>query len=133
MHDLMVRTRNHGRTYELRIKHRALPKPVYRSFSSESEAYQAGRSALDALSRGESPEWLNRPDSNPIPTIESAVRAYLAAKAVPCCTESVLMTVISDIGQVRLADVSYHWTENWIESLKVERRIALMSSSRRTQ
>jgi hypothetical protein len=62
------------------------------------EAYQAGRSALEALGRGESPEWLARPDRTPIPTIAVAVRAYMAAKTVPRSTESVLMTVISDIG-----------------------------------
>ena len=43
----LARSRNDGRTFELRITHRALPKPVHRTFNSE--ARRAGQSASQVL------------------------------------------------------------------------------------
>lgn len=119
----LVRSRNDGRTFELRITHRALPKPVYRTFNSKAEARRAGQSALAALSRGETPEWLSRADKNPIPTVAAAILAYLTAKSVPASTQAVLGTVMSQIGKVRIEDLNYRWAESWIETLKLESRI----------
>ena len=45
MPNQLIRSRNGGRTFELRVTHRALPKPVYRTFANDVEARQAGQSA----------------------------------------------------------------------------------------
>jgi integrase len=124
MPNQMIRSRNGGRTFELRITHRALPKPVYRTFNSEAEARRAGQGALAALSRGEVPEWLQQADKNPIPTVAAAIRAYLAARSVPASTQAVLDTVVNQIGKVRIEDVTYRWAENWIETIKLESRVS---------
>lgn len=123
MPNQLVRTRNGGRSYELRISHPALPKPVYRTFTTELEARQAGQGALAALGRGEMPAWLQRGEKNPIPNLAAAIRAYLAAKSVPASTQAVLVSVLGDIGPIRLEEVNYRWAEAWIEALKLERRI----------
>jgi hypothetical protein len=51
----LVRSRNGGRTYELRVKHSRLPKPVYHTFDVHEDAQRAGLQALVALDRGETP------------------------------------------------------------------------------
>ena len=124
MPNVMVRTRNEGRSFELRISHPNLRKPVYRTFTTEIEARQAGNSALKALGQGETPAWLQRPEKNPIPTVAAAIRAYLAAKSVTSSTVAVLTCVSGEIGRVPLDTVNYRWAEAWIEALKLERRIA---------
>jgi hypothetical protein len=123
MPNQMIRSRSGGRSFELRITDPSLPKPVYRTFSNELEARRAGQSALAALGRGETPEWLCRPDKNPIPTVGAAIVAFISAKSVPANTQAVLETVRNQIGKVPIADVNYRWAESWIESLKLESRV----------
>jgi hypothetical protein len=55
-----VRPRNNGRTFELRVKHYRLPKPVYRNFDLQEDAQRAGRDAVATLDRGEIPSWFER-------------------------------------------------------------------------
>jgi hypothetical protein len=39
----LVRSRNNGKTFELRVKHRRPPKPVYHTFDVQEDAQRAGR------------------------------------------------------------------------------------------
>ena len=73
---IFVRARNGGKSYELRVKHTRLPKPLYLTLDSEAEARRAGDLALAALERGEMPAWLRGTKESPYDTIADAVRAY---------------------------------------------------------
>ena len=78
-----VRPRNSGRTFELRVKHCRLPKPVYRNFDLQEDAQRAGRDAVAALDRGEMPSWLERSERRALVTISQAIVAYRGIRAVP--------------------------------------------------
>jgi integrase len=118
---ILVRTRNHGKSYELRIIHDRLEKPIYRTLDTREDAERIGVQALQALDRGESPGWLLRPDQRPFTTIGEAIRAYLAIGDTPASTERLLDTLNRMIGARRLADVDYAWAEAWIHAMKIER------------
>src|ERR1700730_4949882 len=120
----VVRSRSEGRTYELRVKHSRLPKPVYHTFDVHEDAQRAGLQALAALDRGETPPWLQRPERRALITITQAILAYRAIRAVPPSTQRLLDTLITDVGSRTLTDVDYTWAEAWIRALKLEKRLA---------
>jgi hypothetical protein len=78
-----VRSRNNGRTFELRIKHRRLPKPIYHTFDVQEDAQRAGQRAVAALDRGEMPSWLERTQRGALVAISQAIVAYRGIRAVP--------------------------------------------------
>jgi len=120
----LVRSRNEGRTYELRVKHSRLPKPVYHTFDVHEDAQRAGLQALAALDRGETPPWLQRSERRALITITQAILAYRAIRAVPPSTQRLLDTLITDVGSRTLTDVDYTGAEAWIRALKLEKRLA---------
>jgi len=113
-----IRSRNDGRSFELRITHRLLDKPVYRTCTTRLEAEHIGGQALRALDAGQIPVWLHPQDSKPLQTIAQAVQGYLAIQEVKDSTERVLDTLTKSIGSTSLSDVNYAWAEAWIQSLK---------------
>jgi integrase len=113
-----VRSRNGGKSFELRITHPKLDKPAYRTCSTLLEAQQVGTQALRALDAGQIPAWLYPQDQKPIQTIAQAVQGYLAIQRISPSTENVLGTLVRTIGSVRLSEVNYAWTERWIQSMK---------------
>lgn len=125
-----VRPRNNGRTFELRVKHGRLPKPVYRNFDLQEDAQRAGRDAVAALDRGEMPPWLERSERRALVTISQAIVAYRGIRAVPPSTQLLLDTLINDVGSRPLIDVNYAWAEAWIRAMKLERQLAPRRCSR---
>jgi hypothetical protein len=119
-----VRSRNNGKTFELRIKHGPLPKPVYHTFDVREDAQRAGQRAIAALDRGEIPSWLERTERGALITISQAIVAYRGIRAVPPSSQLLLDTLMNDIGARPLAGVNYEWAEDWIRSMKLEKQLA---------
>jgi len=61
-----------GTAFELRITPRLLPKPIFRTCSSQEEAGQVGALAIRSLDLGVVPDWLIRPREK-APTISNAI------------------------------------------------------------
>src|SRR5690606_19551089 len=51
----VIRTRNGGKSFELRIKHRLLQSPFYGTFATREEAERVAARGLAALEKGEIP------------------------------------------------------------------------------
>jgi hypothetical protein len=120
----LVRSRNNGKTFELRVKHRLLPKPVYYTFDVQEDAQRAGHRAIAALDRGEIPSWLERTERRALITVSQAIVAYRGISAVPSSTQNLLDTVMNDVGNRSLVDVDYEWAESWIRAMKVDKQLA---------
>jgi hypothetical protein len=120
----LVRSRNNGKTFELRVKHRRLAKPVYHTFDVQEDAQRAGQRAIAALDRGEIPSWLERTERRALVTVSQAIVAYRSISAVPPSTQNLLGTIMNDVGNRSLADVDYRWAENWIRAMKLEKKLA---------
>jgi integrase len=119
-----VRSRNDGKTYELRIKHGCLPKPVYFTFDVQEDAQRAGQRAIAALERGEVPARLTRAERRSLVNISQAILGYRAIRAVPPSIQRLLDTVMNNSGTRLLADVNYDWAEAWIRAMKLEKQLA---------
>ena len=120
----LVRSRNEGKTFELRVKHGRLSKPVYRTFDVQEDAQRAGQRAIAALDRGEIPSWLERSGRHALVTISQAVMAYRRICAVSASTQCVLDTVMKEVGARSLLDANYAWAEAWIGAMKREKQLA---------
>jgi hypothetical protein len=104
---ILVRSRNDGKTFELRVTHPHLEKPVYRTFDTRLDAERSGSQALVQLARHEVPVWLQQVDNRPLKTIGEAIWAYSLASAVPASTERLLETLEGDLGAHKLDEVTY--------------------------
>lgn len=122
----LVRTRNGGRSFELRLSHRRLDRPRYASFSTEDEARRIGERSLAALDRGEMPQWLSRPtrsDRPHIATVAAAIREYRKLHACKDSVERLFNTLIADIGPGALDALDEDWVDGWIRRLKHEKHL----------
>ena len=119
-----VRPRSNGKTFELRVKHNRLPKPIYHTFDAKEDAERAGQRAIAALDRGETPSWLVRSERRAFVTISQAIVAYRGIRAVPSSTQLLLDTLMNDVGTRPLSDVNYDWAEVWIRAMKLEKQLA---------
>ena len=124
MSSMLVRPRSGGKSFQLRVKHKLLDAPIYRSFDTQLEAERAGQRALEDLKRGEMPSWLKASDEKLFPTIAAAVRGYLNACSIPKSTQKLLDTVIAEIGTTTLDRVTFEWAEAWVKEMKVVNQIA---------
>lgn len=116
---ILIRQRKNGRSFELRIKHKLLPKPVYSTWETEADAREFGERAEDFMDRGIVPEGLLPAPKFQFKTIAGAIREYEKTKSVPRSTSNVLTTVSRDIGSTPLARVDYAWTEEWVRAQKL--------------
>ena len=67
-----VRSRSNGRTFELRIKHGRLPRPVYHTFDVQEDTQRAGQRAI-ALNRGEILSWLKHQERGALVVVAQAI------------------------------------------------------------
>jgi len=116
----VIRTRNGGKSFELRIKHRLLQSPFYGTFSTREEADRVAARGLAALEKGEIPTWMQRTDRREVVTIAKAIQAYRAARAVPASARDLLDTLVQEIGTQPLSTLTYEWAEAWIREMKLK-------------
>jgi integrase len=121
MSSIFVRARSSAKSFELRVKHPLLAKPVYRTFNSREDAERAGRAALEELGRNVVPSWLQPDDRPRIGTIAQAIRQYINVAVPPRSTELLLETIARDIGATALSSVDFAWAEQWIRQMKLTR------------
>ncbi len=114
-----IRPRNNGRSFELRITHKLLPKPYYRNFDTCDEARAVGDNAERFLALGVVPEFLLPVSRLEFTDIAGAIRVYERRNGVPPSTADVLATVCADIGSTKLSEVNYLWAESWVRTQKL--------------
>ncbi len=120
----LIRTRSNGRSFELRIKSKLLPKAIYFTFDSEAEAESFAKTAETFLAKGIVPESLLATPKLAFTDIAGAIRAYEKASAVPRSTSNVLDAVSANIGPTKLSAVDYAWAEAWILGQKLQHQRA---------
>lgn len=123
----MAMVRKRGEKYELRIKHRRLPKGIfYATFANEVDARNYGAKLEALLAQGHLPHDLVtqhvRVSSE---TLAKLMRDYQAAVPVSALDSAILDLLRLQIGAER-ADraLKYQWAEDWVRSLKLEHHLA---------
>lgn len=124
----MAMVRPRAGKFELRVKHRLLPKPFTRTFPTEAEALQFGNTLESLLSQGVVPPELSvakRSDGSP--TLATLIREYVTAVAVSALDQDVLNFLARDkvLPTTRLDQaLQYRWCEGWVRTMKVEQNLA---------
>lgn len=118
---------NAPRGYELTIRSKLLPKPVYMTFDHEAEAQQYGHQVDQLLAAGVVPAGLVQPTAS-APKSTERLRFVLVAwinTGQPAATDiPVLELLVDEVGKVLIAELTYKWAEAWVRSLKLERNFA---------
>jgi len=100
-----------------------LKKPVYLTFDTEEEGDREVTKLEAMLDKGIIPQQLQQP-SKAISTVPEAIEEYQGIVAVGE-SDKPLLAALSRIHKgIALSTVNYEWVENWITSMKRERKIA---------
>jgi integrase len=120
---MMVRKTRAGR-WELRVRHRLLPRDFYASFDTEDEAREYGGRLEALLAKGiVVPELFpNRAGADPMLSV--VIRDYTAGAVLPPARAELLDVLRGELDDVRLSAVSYRWAEGWVASMKRKQRLA---------
>jgi integrase len=119
--------RPRGRRWELRVKHRLLPRPYYDTFDTQVDAENYGEQLDAMLDRGVLPTELQASAPGPAadPHVMAVVRAYLAgAPHLTPSDDKLLASLLPELATVRLSAVSYRWAGEWVRTMKLQQRLA---------
>jgi integrase len=116
-----------GNKFELRVKHKLLPKRIFTTtFADEAEARTYGTQLEAMLAQGLLPLDLTTPRVRvSSATLAKLMDDYQAAVPVSALDEAVLDLLRCQIGTERVDRVlNYQWAEDWVRSLKLEHHLA---------
>lgn len=121
----MAVVRRRGSRFELRVKHRLLPRVFTATFDDEDGARAYGLQLEALLARGVVPQELLAPRSSVgVPTLGALIRNYLNTQPASALDVDVLELLFDQVGAVRVTDVTYRWCEEWLHQLKVQHNLA---------
>jgi len=115
-----------GEKFQLRVKHNLLQKPFFFSFASRDEAHQYGTQLEAFLARGIVPqELLAPPPKGHDPTLLDVLREYgLSCPSISDTDRDLSGQLYPDVAGTRLSAVTYLWSTQFVERLKIERHLA---------
>jgi integrase len=118
--------RPRGRRWELRVKHKLLPRPFYATFGAEPEAQAYGQQLDAMLDAGVLPTELQTPAPSAVaPPLMAVVRAYLAgAPHLTPSDDRLLAGMLDELAPVKLSEVSFRWANAWVRRMKLEQHLA---------
>ena len=112
-----------GNRWQIRVKHRLLPKPYFDTFSTEGEARAYAQQLEAMLDRGIVPmELLDTEKRGSDPLLARVLEAYMdSGSAAP--TDMPTLAMLKDqLGAQRLSAVSAAWADDWVADMKTAAR-----------
>lgn len=119
--------RPRGQRWELRVKHKLLPRSFYATFPTEAEGNSYGQQLDAMLDRGIVPAELlaGEPRSADDPLLVAVVRAYInGAPHLTASDDKLLGSMLGDLVGLRVSSVTYRWAGEWVRRLKVGDHLA---------
>lgn len=122
----MASVQKRGEKFQLRVKHRLLPKPFFATFDTEHEATQYGVQLKTLLSKGIVPAELLEPPKRrgDDPLLTEIIRDYMKLAPVTDSDDALLGIVMEEVAGQRLSNMSFQWAEAWVHRLKIGRNVA---------
>lgn len=118
---MSVSVQRRGKRFQLRVKHRLLPRPFFHTFDEEDPARDYGNQLQALLDRGIVPVELAAPPEAPAvsPLVIEVIRAYMReAPHLTPSDEKLLGSLLQEIVGLRVANISYEWAERYVTDLK---------------
>jgi len=110
-----------GSAFQLRVKHKLLPKPFFHTFDSREEAQEYGDRLESQLARGiVVPEMLSEPKSKDDLLVLEIVREYVKRGSVTDSDDALFGVLLTDkpvIG-LRRSGITFRWVEDYVRWLK---------------
>lgn len=114
-----------GDKFQLRVKHKLLPKPYFSTFDTEVEARTYGDQLDSLLARGIVPqEMLAATPKGHDPLIIEVARQYAALGSITDSDNELLTVVLCEIPGLRVSGVTFGWVEGYVRRLKIESNLA---------
>ncbi|PIG09940.1 tyrosine-type recombinase/integrase [Comamonas sp. 26] len=116
-----VRETRTGR-FELTIRNKLLPKPVYLSFDTREAAETYGKQCDMLLAGGVVPPNLINTEVQPKVTerLRYIIGAWMDTGQPAKSDLEILRLLQIELGKVLIADVNYKWAEAWVKSMKLD-------------
>jgi len=107
-------------TFQLRVTHKLLEKPVYATFDKREEAEAYGLQLDGLLAQGVVPKsFLERGGKGEeIWTVSRCIAEYIKANSVPVSDVKLLTTLKPLLASVKTAMLNYDWAEAWVRQMK---------------
>lgn len=120
--------------WQLRIKHKLLPKPFFSTFTDEAEA-RAYAAQLEAmLDRGIVPAELLEPEKRgENPKLSRLIPLYLEDASIAPSDKPMLGILKSTEGETRLLTITSAWADLWVSELKTTHHLAPSTIRKRVE
>jgi integrase len=116
----MASIQQRGSSWQVRIKHKLLPSPLFATLDSETEARAYAEQIEALLKRGIVPmELLEDEKAKRGPGIDKTIAAYISAVDVAPSDMVTLASLIKEVGLSRTTDVNARWCDEWVKRMKL--------------
>jgi integrase len=120
--------------WQLRVKHKLLPKPFFCTLASQAEAQAYGAQLEALLDRGIVPaELLDAGKRGENPLLSKLIADYLHSANVAPSDQATLNLLRRTKGDIRLLSVNATWADLWVSSLKVDGKLAPSTIRKRVE
>lgn len=121
--------------WEIGLRHPSLPGGrKYFQFDTEAEANAyAEQWRLMKMANMAPPAELLQPVEQPSVSLGAVIRAWASSGLAAPSQQSPLGSLMSEVGEVKLADASYEWLSGYVQALKVKSNLAPNSIRHRVQ
>lgn len=121
----MASYQERGGRWQLRVRHRLLPKPFFHTFETEGEARAYGEQLEALLARGVVPvELMQREVARDEPMLAAVIAEYLRLGSPAPSDIDLLGVLHGEVGDVRVMHISIQWVEQYIHRLKIQKNYA---------
>lgn len=130
---MSVNVQARGARFQLRVRHRLLPRAFFATFDTETEAWVYGRQLDALLDKGVVPAELASRDAprGPDPLLIEVIRAYTKAAPITESDDALLGTMLPELDGVRVSHITSAWCDEYVRGLKVRRNLAPSSIRKR--
>ena len=121
----MAAVTKRGGAWQIRIKHKLLPKPYFRTFDTDVEARAHAKTIEDLLDRGiVVPDLLETEKPGLGPRLEAVIDEYKRL-AHPSKTDvPILDLLVKEVGKARTGEVTTIWVDAWLRRMKIDQHLA---------
>lgn len=113
-----------GEKFQLRVKHRLLPKPFFSTFDSHEAAVAYGTQLEALLDRGIVPQEFLEPERVTSPKVVDVIDQYTALAPITESDTELLQVVAREVVGLRMSGLTYPWAESYVRRLKVKQNLA---------
>lgn len=132
----MANIRKRGSGWTLTVRHKALPRPYYRTFDTEEEATTYGKQLEAILKRGIVPQSIlesinaKKSPAEASPAVTAVVLNYLRSAPCSASETEVLTVMLTELEGYLISDITFDWAEKYVRYLKSPRD-GVVGASRR--